>query len=306
MEQLSKTKKSTKKVFNANSMSKGALFGYIFILPSAITLIALVVYPLLYGVYISLFTTDLANNWEFVSLNNYLELFKDSEFINRILLTLEFTALVVAAHFVIGIFLALALNKPRRGTKIFRTILVLPWLFPEIVVALIFKWIMNPLYGLLNYWLQGANIINDNVAWLSDSKSALISVVFVCIWKGYPLVMINVLAGLQSIPQDLYEASTIDGATKWQEFRYITIPSLKPVLLTILVLDTVWWFKHYTVVWLMTKGGPGSDTSLISIDIYKQAFEFFNFGKAAAMSVVVFFICYIISVLYRRFIDYDN
>ena len=306
MKQIFKTNKLPKKVFNPKSISSGALFGYMFILPASITLIALVVYPLLYGVYISLFNTNLANKWEFVSLKNYVELFKNAEFINGIVLTLEFTALVVVAHFVIGTFLALALNKPRRGTKIFRTILVLPWLFPEIVVALIFKWIMNPLYGLLNYWLQSAHIINDNVAWLSDTKFALISVVFVCIWKGYPLVMINVLAGLQSIPQDLYEASTIDGATKLQELRYITIPSIRPVLLTTLVLDTVWWFKHYTIVWLMTKGGPGSDTSVISIDIYKQAFEFFNFGKAAAMSVIVFFICYLISVLYRRFLDYDN
>lgn len=306
MEQLSKNIKSPKKVFNTKSISTGAFFGYMFILPAAITLIVLVVYPLLYGTYISLFNTNLSNKWEFVSLKNYVELFKDTEFINRIVLTLGFTALVVAAHFVIGTFLALALNKPRRGTKVFRTILVLPWLFPEVVVALIFKWIMNPLYGLLNYWLQSAKIINGTVAWLSDTKFALISVVFVCIWKGYPLVMINVLAGLQSIPQDLYEASAIDGATKLQTLRCITLPNLKPILLIILVLDTVWWFKHFTIIWLMTKGGPVNDTSIISVEIYRQAFEFYKFGKAAAIAVLVFFICYMISVLYRRFTDHDN
>ena len=267
--------------FRQDSISMKRLMPYFFIGPALLALVALVVYPLLYGVYISFFKTNLANKWDFVGLKNYISVFSDGVFVKQLGVTLKFTAIVVLAHFIIGIFLAMLLNQSRPGITFFRTILVLPWLMPEVVIALIFKWIMNPLYGLLNYGM-------------------------VCIWKGYPLVMVNALAALQSVSTDIYEAAKVDGANKIQTFFRIILPSIKPVLATTLILDTVWWFKHYTIVYLMTKGGPGSDTSIVSIEIYKQAFDYFNFGKAASMSVVVFFVCLIISKLYRRFLDNED
>lgn len=282
------------------------LIPYFFIGPALLALVALVVYPLLYGVYISFFKTNLANKWEFVGLKNYISVFSDGVFVKQLGITLKFTAIVVCAHFVIGIFLAMLLNQSRPGITFFRTILVLPWLMPEVVIALIFKWIMNPLYGLLNYAMQLMGMSEGGMSWLGDTKYAFISVVLVCIWKGYPLVMVNALAALQSVSTDIYEAARVDGANKVQTFFRIVLPSIKPVLATTLILDTVWWFKHYTIVYLMTKGGPGSDTSIVSIEIYKQAFDYFNFGKAAAMSVVVFFVCLIISKLYRRFLDNED
>ena len=279
---------------------------YFFIGPALLALVALVVYPLLYGVYISFFKTNLANKWDFVGLKNYISVFSDGVFVKQLGVTLKFTAIVVLAHFIIGIFLAMLLNQSRPGITFFRTILVLPWLMPEVVIALIFKWIMNPLYGLLNYGMQLLGLSEGGVSWLGDTKYAFISVVLVCIWKGYPLVMVNALAALQSVSTDIYEAAKVDGANKIQTFFRIILPSIKPVLATTLILDTVWWFKHYTIVYLMTKGGPGSDTSIVSIEIYKQAFDYFNFGKAASMSVVVFFVCLIISKLYRRFLDNED
>ncbi|CAM3894380.1 carbohydrate ABC transporter permease [Enterocloster bolteae] len=282
------------------------LMPYFFIGPALLALVALVVYPLLYGVYISFFKTNLANKWDFVGLKNYISVFSDGVFVKQLGVTLKFTAIVVLAHFIIGIFLAMLLNQSRPGITFFRTILVLPWLMPEVVIALIFKWIMNPLYGLLNYGMQLLGLSEGGVSWLGDTKYAFISVVLVCIWKGYPLVMVNALAALQSVSTDIYEAAKVDGANKIQTFFRIILPSIKPVLATTLILDTVWWFKHYTIVYLMTKGGPGSDTSIVSIEIYKQAFDYFNFGKAASMSVVVFFVCLIISKLYRRFLDNED
>ena len=252
------------------------------------------------------FKTNLANKWDFVGLKNYISVFSDGVFVKQLGVTLKFTAIVVLAHFIIGIFLAMLLNQSRPGITFFRTILVLPWLMPEVVIALIFKWIMNPLYGLLNYGMQLLGLSEGGVSWLGDTKYAFISVVLVCIWKGYPLVMVNALAALQSVSTDIYEAAKVDGANKIQTFFRIILPSIKPVLATTLILDTVWWFKHYTIVYLMTKGGPGSDTSIVSIEIYKQAFDYFNFGKAASMSVVVFFVCLIISKLYRRFLDNED
>ncbi|MCB7095166.1 sugar ABC transporter permease [Enterocloster sp. 210928-DFI.2.20] len=282
------------------------LMPYFFIGPALLALVALVVYPLLYGVYISFFKTNLANKWDFVGLKNYISVFSDGVFVKQLGVTLKFTAIVVLAHFIIGIFLAMLLNQSRPGITFFRTILVLPWLMPEVVIALIFKWIMNPLYGLLNYGMQLLGLSEGGVSWLGDTKYAFISVVLVCIWKGYPLVMVNALAALQSVSTDIYEAAKVDGANNIQTFFRIILPSIKPVLATTLILDTVWWFKHYTIVYLMTKGGPGSDTSIVSIEIYKQAFDYFNFGKAASMSVVVFFVCLIISKLYRRFLDNED
>ena len=292
--------------FRQDSISMKRLMPYFFIGPALLALVALVVYPLLYGVYISFFKTNLANKWDFVGLKNYISVFSDGVFVKQLGVTLKFTAIVVLAHFIIGIFLAMLLNQSRPGITFFRTILVLPWLMPEVVIALIFKWIMNPLYGLLNYGMQLLGLSEGGVSWLGDTKYAFISVVLVCIWKGYPLVMVNALAALQSVSTDIYEAAKVDGANKIQTFFRIILPSIKPVLATSLILDTVWWFKHYTIVYLMTKGGPGSDTSIVSIEIYKQAFDYFNFGKAASMSVVVFFVCLIISKLYRRFLDNED
>lgn len=292
--------------FRQDSISMKRLMPYFFIGPALLALVALVVYPLLYGVYISFFKTNLANKWDFVGLKNYISVFSDGVFVKQLGVTLKFTVIVVLAHFIIGIFLAMLLNQSRPGITFFRTILVLPWLMPEVVIALIFKWIMNPLYGLLNYGMQLLGLSEGGVSWLGDTKYAFISVVLVCIWKGYPLVMVNALAALQSVSTDIYEAAKVDGANKIQTFFRIILPSIKPVLATTLILDTVWWFKHYTIVYLMTKGGPGSDTSIVSIEIYKQAFDYFNFGKAASMSVVVFFVCLIISKLYRRFLDNED
>ena len=292
--------------FRQDSISMKRLMPYFFIGPALLALVALVVYPLLYGVYISFFKTNLANKWDFVGLKNYISVFSDGVFVKQLGVTLKFTAIVVLAHFIIGIFLAMLLNQSRPGITLFHTILVLPWLMPEVVIALIFKWIMNPLYGLLNYGMQLLGLSEGGVSWLGDTQYAFISVVLVCIWKGYPLVMVNALAALQSVSTDIYEAAKVDGANKIQTFFRIILPSIKPVLATTLILDTVWWFKHYTIVYLMTKGGPGSDTSIVSIEIYKQAFDYFNFGKAASMSVVVFFVCLIISKLYRRFLDNED
>ena len=292
--------------FRQDSISMKRLMPYFFIGPALLALVALVVYPLLYSVYISFFKTNLANKWDFVGLKNYISVFSDGVFVKQLGVTLKFTAIVVLAHFIIGIFLAMLLNQSRPGITFFRTILVLPWLMPEVVIALIFKWIMNPLYGLLNYGMQLLGLSEGGVSWLGDTKYAFISVVLVCIWKGYPLVMVNALAALQSVSTDIYEAAKVDGANNIQTFFRIILPSIKPVLATTLILDTVWWFKHYTIVYLMTKGGPGSDTSIVSIEIYKQAFDYFNFGKAASMSVVVFFVCLIISKLYRRFLDNED
>jgi ABC-type sugar transport system permease subunit len=280
--------------------------GISFISPSLLLMLALIIYPLGFGLYISFFNTNLRNRWDFVGFKYFVQSLTDPGFTRSILITLIFAILVVAGNLLVGTILALILNTEMRFRVVFRAILILPWLFPDVVVALIFKWIYNPLYGLLNFGLMSAHIIDKPVAWLDDPNLAFAAVVISCIWKGYPLVMILVLAGLQSIPKDRYEAASIDGANAFASFRYVTFPGLLPVLIVAIILDTVWWFKHFTIVWLMTAGGPIDATKLVSIDIYRVAFQNFDFGRASAMAVIVFIICLIISIIYRKLVRDDE
>jgi ABC-type sugar transport system permease subunit len=279
--------------------------GLSFISPSLLVMMALILYPLGYGLYISFFRTNLRNQWDFVGLKFYTQSLSDPGFLRSIGITLLFAILVVVGNLVVGTVLALILNREIRFRVVFRAILILPWLFPDVVVALIFKWIYNPLYGLLNFGLTSVHLIDKPIAWLDDPNLAFAAVVISCIWKGYPLVMILVLAGLQAIPKERYEAASLDGAGPLASFRFVTLPGLLPVLIVSIILDTVWWFKHFTIVWLMTAGGPIDATKVVSIDIYRVAFQNFDFGRASAMAVIVFVICLFISIIYRRLVR-DN
>lgn len=289
-----------------NNLSSKQRTGYGFILPSAIMMLILVAYPIIYGFYVSLFDTNLINRWDFVGLKYYWEALTKPDFLQKLLITVEFTLLVLIGNFVVGILLALLLNMKLKGRTLFRLILILPWLFPEVVVALLWKWMFDPVYGLINHMLMSIHLINEPIAWLSSSTYALLGVVFVVVWKGYPLVLIFVLAGLQSIPSDLYEAAEIDGASKWKSFMHITLPSLRTVLVTTLILETVWWFKHFTIIHLLTGGGPVDATRVVSIDIFNLAFTDFRFGQASALAFIVFLICFLISYVVRRLLSDDK
>jgi multiple sugar transport system permease protein len=275
--------------------------GWGFIAPSTLVLLALVLYPLLFGFFISAFKTNLRTMWDFVGLKFFFQSLSNPDFLHSLGITVLFAVLVVAGNLVVGTFLAILLNGNIRFRLLFRAILILPWLFPDVVVAIIFKWIYDPLYGLFNYFLTTVGIIHQPIAWFDDPNLAFTAVVLSCIWKGYPLVMILVLAGLQSIPGERYEAASLDGAAVLQKFRYVTLPGLIPVLGVSVILDFVWWFKHFTIVWLMTAGGPVNATKVVSIDIYRVAFTNFDFGRAAAMAVIVFLICLLVGIFYRRF-----
>lgn len=279
--------------------------GLWFSLPSIIIMFGLILYPLLYGLYISVFKTNLLTNWEFVGLSNYFRTLSNVEFYESVWITFKFSGLVVIGSFIIGLFLAIFLNMQIKGQALFRVILVLPWLFPEVVVALIWKWLFNPVYGLINHMLLSLNLISQPLDILGSPNIALYGVVLATLWKAYPMVMVLMLAGLQSIPNDLYEAADIDGGNFWHKIRYIMIPGLKPVILISLILNTVWWFKHFTIIHLLTAGGPGTVTNVVSIDIYHQAFGQFNFGQGSATAVLVFIICLAISYIYRRLMDND-
>ena len=281
------------------------LVPYGFVTPASLTILILVVYPILYGIYISFFDTNLVNKWKFVGLRYYFRALTDVAFLHSLEKTMIFTVAVVAGHFFLGFIFASVLNMNIKWRTLFRGILILPWLFPDVVIAYLFKWILNTQGGIVNELLMHFNLISEPVGWLSTSATAFPCVIFVSIWKGYPLVMVQILAGIQTISTDMYEAAEIDGASMWQRFCYITIPALKPILTTILILDTVWVFKQFTMIWLMTSGGPGSTTMVSAIEIYKNAFTYFKYGLASAQSVYILVICYLIGVVFRRLLRDD-
>ena len=295
-----------KKGYHPNGMSRSHFAAYLFIGPALLAIIALIIYPLLYGVYLSFFNTNLVNKWEFVQFRYYIQALTGTDFYKTVLLTFRFMLLVVLGHFLIGYLLAGTLNKEFPGRLIFRIIFMLPWLFPETVVALLFSWIFNPVYGVVNTTLKGLGIIRENISFFGSGQYAFYSTVFVCIWKGFPLVMTMILAGMQSVPEELYEAARIDGANRRNQTIHVTIPTLKPVLATTLILDSVWWFKQYTLVNTLTGGGPGTATSIISLSVFKTAFESLRFGKASAMAVLVFFLCFGMSKIYRAVLKDGN
>ena len=278
--------------------TRAAAYG--FVTPAVITLALLLLYPFCYGIYISFFKTNLVNKWNFIGLKNYAKVLTEADFYSSMKITLIFTVGVVLGHFIFGFLFAVMLNRDIKGRTIFRAVLLLPWLFPEVVIANLWRWIFNPTMGFLNSTLVSVGILKEPMSWLGSPKLALAVLIFICIWKGYPLVMIQLLAGLQTVPGDIIEAARIDGAGNWKTFWYVTGPSMKSTLSVTLILDVVWWFKHVTMIWLLTQGGPNGATNTIGVNIYKRAFEFFDFGPSSALAVVVFLICIVISILQRR------
>lgn len=273
--------------------------GYAFVLPVVLLMVLLIIYPMCYGVYISFFNTNLVSRWQFVGLRYYIDAFREQELYTSLFLTFRYMICVVLGHFIVGFFLASLLNKAFWGRTVFRVIFTLPWFFPEAVIALLFSWILNPIYGVLNSVLMSLGLISGPLSWLGSSNLALPSVIAASIWKGFPLVMTMILAGFQTIPKSLYEAAEIDGVGPVRRLFFITLPSLKPILSSVLVLDSVWWFKQYTLVYTMTSGGPGRATSLISLSIYGTAFNDLRFGKGAAWGILVFLVCWLITHVYK-------
>ncbi|MEG6571037.1 sugar ABC transporter permease [[Clostridium] cellulosi] len=209
----------------------------------------------------------------------------------------------MVAHLILGLLFAMLLNTSylkARTKAIFRVIYVLPWMFTASVIAILWKLMLNP-HGIVNYILQlfaGSGI--GQIEWLSSIDLALPAVTLINIWAGYPFYMISILAGLQGISNDLYEAVSLDGANAPQAFFLITIPQLKPILVSLIMLDFVWTIQQFALIWMTTAGGPVNATNTLSTYIYKQAFSRFQYSMSSASSVIVLIICTIIAVFYVR------
>jgi len=273
---------------------------YAFLLPGLFILGTLLSVPLYKVIEYSLFDNVIIEQQpRFVGLDNYTELLSDGGYWSALLNTAIFTIGSVFGHLVIGIGLALLVNAdihPRART-LFRSLLVLPWIFTAVVVALNWQLLLNP-FGVVNYSLQAIGVTDEPLDWLGDPDLAMWSLLLISTWRGYPFIMISFLSGLQSVPKELYEAADIDGANFLHKFWHVTVPQLKPVIYGVALLDLIWTFQLFPLVWLTTGGGPGRATEVLSTLTYRLAFVDFQFSQASTVAVTILGISAVFTMLY--------
>jgi len=276
----------------------------IFVLPGVLLLVLVLGFPAITSLSYSI-RPEQAGTVSY-TLSNYANLLKDPFFNRTFWNTAVFVFLSVASHMVLGLAVAMVLNTALPAKPLFRVIALLPWVVPDVVAGIIWKWMFDPIYGAVNDLLLKIGLIDTSVEWLSNPKLALFSVILVNLWRGFPFVMLILLAGLQAIPRHLYEAAAIDGATKVQSFFHITIPGLRKMIVVALALDIVWEVRRFGLIQAMTQGGPGVLTEVLSTYTYKQYFQFFRFEYASAISVVMTIVLLLVSLPYIWMISQEE
>jgi ABC-type sugar transport system permease subunit len=274
--------------------------GYAFIAPVFLFLCAVVVFPLVHAFWTSLHRVR-GLNATFVGLQNYGKVLTDDAFWHSLATSVEFTAACVALHMMLGLFLALLLNELRFARTALRIAFLLPWMVAPAVGATIWLWLLEPQFGVVNYLLQAGGIVRAPVPWLGEPGLAFASVVAVDVWRGVPFVLLLMLAGLQTIPQEQYEAAALDGASAWQRFRYVTLPNLRYLLVVASTLDIINTVRHYDIIGVMTAGGPAGATEVLPVLLYNTAFRGNRFGEAAAIGVLLLLIVLAFSIFHIRY-----
>ena len=272
--------------------------GYLLASPALIAMIAILIYPLGYSFVMSFYRWDLASPSQyFVGLSNYRDTFNSLGFQQTLRVQLIFSFVTIAIEVVAGIGVAVLVNSKLRGLKLARTLLLVPPMIAPAVVGLNFRWLFNGQYGLVNAILRYLGL--PEAPWLSDPNWALVSVMIADIWQNTPLLVLLFLAGLQSLPQEPIEAAQVDGASPWGIFWHITLPLLRPVIMIVLMLRIIDTFRTFDVIWLMTQGGPGGATNLVTVNAYLLAFQSASFGHASAVSYIALFLSLIfLAILY--------
>ena len=280
---------------------RSLLFPLFLIAPALLVLLSLSIYPLVYSITVS-FQAETAEGvvW---SLRNFTRLFSDNFFLTAMLHTFVFAFGALVLEFSIGLGLALLMNSQIRARGFFRAALLVPMMLPTVVVGVVWRLMLNPNFGAVNGTLKRIGVNTEALTWTASPRLAFLSVVAVDVWQWTPFVFLVLLAGLQAIPQEPYEAALIDGSSMWQTFRHVTLPLLKPAILIALLLRTMDLLRVFDQIFILTEGGPGFATETISLYIYRTAFRFFDFGYAAAMSFVLLTLTNIISTIYIRLLQ---
>ncbi|MBF2078645.1 MAG: sugar ABC transporter permease [Synechococcales cyanobacterium T60_A2020_003] len=264
--------------------------GSYFLLPAVLVLVLVFGYPILRSFWLGFFAQNLGTGLEpvFIGLDNYVRIAGDGHFWQTFWNTVRFTVVSVTLELMLGLAIALALNTSFRGRGTVRTIAIIPWALPTALIALAWTWIFNDQYGVANDILLRLGLTETGVNWLGQPVTANVAIIIADVWKTTPFISILLLAGLQAIPQDLYEAHALDGASPWQSFVNITLPLLMPQILVATLFRVAQAFGIYDLIQVMTAGGPGGSTEMIALYIYANAMRYLDFGYASAQVVVTF------------------
>ncbi|MCS7174813.1 carbohydrate ABC transporter permease [Pseudothermotoga sp.] len=279
--------------------------GYMFMIPSLLILLLVLAFPLVHAFYLSLFNVRFFGGriiTSFVGLENYLAVLRSESWWRSFINTVYFVLADITVGMFLGFISALALNRRLKFKSFIIAAILLPYVLPPIVHALIWKWAFNADYGFINQTLLRFGIIKQNIYWLTDSRLVLWALILANLWQGTAFATIIYLGGMKSIPDELYEAARMDGATRMQQVMYITLPLLKPFTQLLLVMKTILTFKLFELIYAVTGGGPAGRTRVVSYEIYRTAFESYKFGQATAMSYILLGIVAIIVLLYRKFL----
>lgn len=272
---------------------------WIFVLPAMIIVIALLIYPIFSSLYYSFTTKHLIRPvYDFIGMKNYIDVLMDPLFFKAFLTSILWTLFSLLGQIMIGFTAALCLNRVKHMQNVYRTLMIIPWAFPSIVIALSWKWILNGVSGFLPNLMVQFGLTNELPQFLSDSNMVFPTLIFINIWFGSAMIMVNILSALQTIPQDQYEAAQIDGAKKYQQFWYITFPHIKIVVGLLVVLRTIWIFNNFDIIYLLTGGGPANKTSTIPIYAYKMGWGTKMLGKSSAVTILLLLFLLIICFIY--------
>lgn len=260
---------------------------YLLLTPLILILFLLLAYPIASAIWITLQDKTIGMAGRFIGLGNYRELLVEDPFFWQVVRNgFIFTIGSVLLKLLVGMVMALVLNQPLVGRGLWRGLLLMPWVAPTVVTALSWRWMLD-LTGVLNLVLRDLGLMKGSIPWLAQYGTALFSLILVNTWRGFPFFGITLLAGMQAIPQELYEAAEIDGASVWQRFRYVTVPSLRTVMLVVTILSIIWTFNDFSIVWLLTGGGPGHATDVFATYTYKLGFVTSRLGYGQTVSVIL-------------------
>lgn len=282
-------------------------FAYAVNAPLIIYLLCVLLGPILWGIWMSFTNKTIGGDATFIGLQNYIDLLGDKEYRRSIINTLIFTGASILGKCFFGILMALALNMEFKGRNIVRALLMIPWTLPNIVAVLNWRWIFSSTGGIANHILKSLHIIDKDLIWFGSAGLAMATIIIANVWRGTPFFGVSILAKLQTISKDGYEAAAIDGANIWQRFRYITLPEIKDVILLSTLMSTIWTLNEFESVWLLTGGGPNGSTEVMNVFSYQTAMKSMMLGKGIAVSILAMpVLILLISLLTRKMIGKEE
>jgi multiple sugar transport system permease protein len=287
--------------FFNNFYTRRKLLGIAFVLPTVAFLIVFIIYPVLSNLFLSFTDATLSKSeYNLIGFENFIKLFSDKMFLQYAWNTLIWTAFSVAGQLILGLGLALLINRKMRGGTLLRSFFLIPYVVPAVAIALITRWIFNGDYGIASIWLQNLGLIAYNQSPLAIPGSAMAVLIIVNIWRSYPFPMLIYWAALKGIDKEMYEAANVDGANRLQTFLYITLPHLWNTTIVLAILRIVWTATYFDLIWMVTGGGPAGSTTHLPIMIYQSSFGSFQIGYASAISVILGLVLLICIIFYVR------